>query len=143
MSRHFPANLPGWCWAQILQSALVGLSSSLHTEVCNAVRISDGVLHRTKSRETPSISAAVNATTIASGKAQPIIAQCASNAQAHHYSFHTHLATLMCFQKEPYSVFLGASAILSILVEGAMALPVTHGGGVPFAVENYSNSCQV
>ena len=38
------ANLPGWCWAQILQSALVGLSSSLHTEVCNAVRLSDGLI---------------------------------------------------------------------------------------------------
>ena len=43
--RGHEANLPGWCWAQILQSALVGLSSSLHTEVCNAVRFSDGVIH--------------------------------------------------------------------------------------------------
>ena len=43
--RHHSLNLPGWCWAQILQSALVGLSSSLHTEVCNAVRFSDGVIH--------------------------------------------------------------------------------------------------
>ena len=43
--RHYSLNLPGWCWAQILQSALVGLSSSLHTEVCNAVRFSDGVIH--------------------------------------------------------------------------------------------------
>ena len=45
LPRHSAANLPGWCWAQILQSALVGLSSSLHTEVCNAVRFSDGVIH--------------------------------------------------------------------------------------------------
>lgn len=28
-------NLPGWRWARITQLALVGSSSSLHSEVCN------------------------------------------------------------------------------------------------------------
>ena len=31
-------NLPGWCWAEIRQFALVGSSSSLHSEACNALR---------------------------------------------------------------------------------------------------------
>ena len=36
-------NLPGWCWAEIQQFALVGSSSSLHSEACNALGASDGV----------------------------------------------------------------------------------------------------
>ena len=39
------ANLPGWCWAEIQQFALVGSSSSLHSEACNALGASDGVSH--------------------------------------------------------------------------------------------------
>ena len=38
--------LPGWCWAEIHQLALVGSSSSLHSEACNALGASDGVIHR-------------------------------------------------------------------------------------------------
>ena len=38
-------NLPGWCWAEIQQFALVGSSSSLHSEACNALGASDGVIH--------------------------------------------------------------------------------------------------
>ena len=30
-------NLPGWRWARIKQLVLVGLSSSRHSEVCNAL----------------------------------------------------------------------------------------------------------
>ena len=30
-------NLPGWRWARIKQLVLVGLSSSLHSEACNAL----------------------------------------------------------------------------------------------------------
>ena len=37
-SRRFTqGNLPGWRWARIKQLVLVGLSSSLHSEVCNAL----------------------------------------------------------------------------------------------------------
>ena len=39
------ANLPGWCWAKIQQFAPVGSSSSLHSEACNALGASDGVIH--------------------------------------------------------------------------------------------------
>ena len=38
-------NLPGWRWARIKQLALVGSSSSLHSEACKALGGSDGVVH--------------------------------------------------------------------------------------------------
>ena len=38
-------NLPGWRWAGIKQLALVGSSSSLHSEACKALGGSDGVIH--------------------------------------------------------------------------------------------------
>ena len=44
-------NLPGWCWAEIQQFALVGSSSSLHSEACNALGASDGVIHSRISQE--------------------------------------------------------------------------------------------
>ena len=44
-------NLPGWCWAEIQQFALVGSSSSLHSEACNALGASDGVIHSRISHE--------------------------------------------------------------------------------------------
>ena len=40
-------NLPGWCWARIKQLALIGWSSSLHSEACKALGGSDGVVHST------------------------------------------------------------------------------------------------
>ena len=40
-------NLPGWRWAGIKQLALVGSSSSLHSEACKALGGSDGVVHST------------------------------------------------------------------------------------------------
>ena len=40
-------NLPGWCWARIKQLALIGSSSSLHSEACKALGGSDGVVHST------------------------------------------------------------------------------------------------
>ena len=40
-----PINLPGWRWARIMQLVLVGSSSSLHSEACNALGGSDGVAH--------------------------------------------------------------------------------------------------
>ena len=55
--QHFPSdvggprpripNLPGWCWARIKQLALIGSSSSLHSEACKALGGSDGVVHST------------------------------------------------------------------------------------------------
>ena len=42
-----PLNLPGWCWARIKQLALIGSSSSLHSEACKALGGSDGVVHST------------------------------------------------------------------------------------------------
>jgi len=41
----YKINLPGWRWARIKQLALVGLSSSWHSEVCNALGDSFGVAH--------------------------------------------------------------------------------------------------
>ena len=38
-------NLPGQRWATIQQLALVWSSSSLHSEACNAIGASDGVIH--------------------------------------------------------------------------------------------------
>ena len=42
---HQDPNLPGWCWARIKQLALIGSSSSLHSEACKALGGSDGVIH--------------------------------------------------------------------------------------------------
>ena len=53
-------NLPGWCWAEIQQFALVGSSSSLHSEACNALGASDGVIHSRISHEVVSLRAATN-----------------------------------------------------------------------------------
>jgi hypothetical protein len=50
-SHCFLVNLPGWCWAEIQQFALVGSSSSLHSEACNALGASDGVIHSRISQE--------------------------------------------------------------------------------------------
>ena len=63
--RKLPAkgvNLPGWCWAEIQQLALVGSSSSLHSEACNALGASDGVIHSSISLEVASLRAAANFT---------------------------------------------------------------------------------
>lgn len=35
----------GYCWAMIHKFALVGSSKSLHSEACNALGVSDGVIH--------------------------------------------------------------------------------------------------
>ena len=45
--QHSALNLPGWCWARIKQLALIGSSSSLHSEACKALGGSDGVVHST------------------------------------------------------------------------------------------------
>ena len=45
------ANLPGQRKATIQQFALVWSSSSLHSEACNAIGASDGVIHSTISAE--------------------------------------------------------------------------------------------
>ena len=42
---HYYAYLPGWRWARIKQLALVGSSSSLHSEACKALGGTDGVVH--------------------------------------------------------------------------------------------------
>ena len=54
------SNLPGWCWAEIQQLALVGSSSSLHSEACNALGASDGVIHSSISLEVISLRAMTN-----------------------------------------------------------------------------------
>ena len=38
------ANLPGLCWAEIQQLALIVSSSSLHFEACNALKASDAII---------------------------------------------------------------------------------------------------
>ncbi len=53
-------NLPGWCWAEIQQFALVGSSSSLHSEACNALGASDGVIHSRISQEVVCLRATTN-----------------------------------------------------------------------------------
>ena len=53
-------NLPGWCWAKIQQLALIGSSSSLHSEVCNALGASDGVIHSRISQEVICLRAIAN-----------------------------------------------------------------------------------
>ena len=59
-SGHSLVNLPGWCWAEIQQFALVGSSSSLHSEACNALGASDGVIHSRISQEAVSLRATAN-----------------------------------------------------------------------------------
>ena len=53
-------NLPGYCWAEIQQLALIGSSSSLHSEACNAVGASDGVIHSSISLEVVSLRPSTN-----------------------------------------------------------------------------------
>jgi len=53
-------NLPGWCWAEIQQIALIGSSSSLHSEACNALGASDGVIHSSISSEAACLRATAN-----------------------------------------------------------------------------------
>jgi hypothetical protein len=55
-------NLPGWRWAGIKQLALVGSSSSLHSEACKALGGSDGVVHSRISGSDGCVRAAVNNT---------------------------------------------------------------------------------
>ena len=58
--QHTLVNLPGWCWAEIQQFALVGSSSSLHSEACNALGASDGVIHSRISQEVVCLRATTN-----------------------------------------------------------------------------------
>ena len=58
--QHTLVNLPGWCWAEIQQFALVGSSSSLHSEACNALGASDGVIHSSISLEAVCLRATAN-----------------------------------------------------------------------------------
>ena len=53
-------NLPGWRWAGIKQLALVGSSSSLHSEACKALGGSDGVVHSRISGSGSRVRAAAN-----------------------------------------------------------------------------------
>ena len=53
-------NLPGWRWAGIKQLALVGSSSSLHSEACKALGGSDGVVHSRISGSGGCVRAAAN-----------------------------------------------------------------------------------
>ena len=46
--------------AEIQQLALIGSSSSLHSEVCNALGASDGVIHSSISYEVASLRASTN-----------------------------------------------------------------------------------
>ncbi len=61
-------NLPGWCWAEIQQFALVGLSSSLHSEACNALGASDGVIHSRICQEVVCLRATTNASLPGNGQ---------------------------------------------------------------------------
>ena len=45
------------CWAEIQQLALIGSSSSLHSEACNALGASDGIIHSSISHEAVSLRA--------------------------------------------------------------------------------------
>ena len=54
------ANSPGECWAEIQQLALIGSSSSLHSEACNALGASDGVIHSSISHEVGGLRASTN-----------------------------------------------------------------------------------
>ena len=58
--RSLIVNLPGQCWAEIQQLALIGSSSSLHSEACNALGASDGVIHSRISLEVVSLRASTN-----------------------------------------------------------------------------------
>ena len=70
-------NLPGWCWAEIQQFALVGSSSSLHSEACNASGASDGVIHSRISQEVVCFRAAAN-TSCRHRQAQGLVPQSSS-----------------------------------------------------------------
>ena len=53
-------DLSGQCWAEIQQLALTGSSSSLHSEACNALGASDGVIHSSISSEVVCLRATAN-----------------------------------------------------------------------------------
>ena len=77
------ANLPGWCWARIKQLALIGSSSSLHSEACKALGGSDGVVHSTISLAAICIRAVAkdSAVTVARGDRR---ATCTSSGHSLH-----------------------------------------------------------
>ena len=60
MSDKLTRKLHEICWAEIQQLALIRLSSSLHSEACNALGASDGVIHSTISLEVACFWAAAN-----------------------------------------------------------------------------------
>ena len=104
----------------IQQLALVGSSSSLHSEACNALGASDGVIHSSISQEAARLRATANNLLCRRGKIKT------SNA-------------LLCFRGTKQQRVLrpktinGSTAWCHILAEGAMTLPVTLSGGVLFA----------
>lgn len=57
---HATSNLPGWRWARIKQLVLVGLSSSWHSEACNALGSLLGCPTAKFVSATTSVRAAVN-----------------------------------------------------------------------------------
>jgi hypothetical protein len=54
------ARYEGERWAEIRQLALLGSSSSLHSEACDALGASDGVIHSSISLEIVSLRATTN-----------------------------------------------------------------------------------
>ena len=76
-----PINLPGECWAEIQQLALIGSSSSLRSEACSALGASDGVVHSSISLKAACSRAAANRRRSPPvAKAQAIAARCAATA---------------------------------------------------------------
>ena len=84
-------NLPGWRWAGIKQLALVGSSSSLHSEACKALGGSDGVIHSRISdsgvrvRANTNLYSRISLSTMALFLVQGIKKNCWRSSEASHF----------------------------------------------------------
>ena len=124
--QHPPLNLPGWCWARIKQLALIGSSSSLHSEACKALGGSDGVVHSTISLAAICMRAVAKQYRKHWEAMRYALFSCSYlkwfwNDFLEHPVFKYHLQTLL------------PSALTFILAEGAIALLVTLSGSALFA----------
>ena len=113
--QHALLNLPGWCWAEIQQFALVGSSSSLHSEACNALGASDGVIHSRISQEVVCLRATTNAI-ICHVHVQTMLVQFAGRSRSSMYT-----SALLCPLRPLLSVYATSFPLCSASLAPSLA----------------------
>ena len=141
-------NLPGWRWARIMQLVLVGSSSSLPSEACNALGGSDGVAHSkislngvTRPRgfqpadpvTHPRLRMCEFGSKVIGPRRDPkcvVPSRTWAQFPPHNYSCGSRMARPRAASWQTASTI---ATRLAILAEGAMALSMTLDGGALFA----------